>query len=316
MQRALEVFIEDSELQSLDYGVIAPWGPLYGTISDPALDRFLVSLLSATLPPVLEPKGDTRHTLGLGRTARESREVRDRKTSWGLGWVPTLPGLTPRSATPTSIDDATAHTSGRKTSSTEAASTHVEGSVRGKEAEKSRWGFGMSHLGLGDALGTVGGVFGLGGSAKPATRTAVTTAMIATQAGSGGDGSIGESRRTSLSSNPPLPSGEVAVDAVRTSGAGDAPSATRPTQSLIGAAIVDQIDRMVAGDTASLVSSTAVDVDDLQAAVEVEEIDLGWEKRNVFLEAPQSNGGAWAKRRLSWVIVSSQCSDRCMLIIA
>jgi len=140
--------------------------------------------------------------------------------------------------------------------------------------------------------------------------------MIATPAGSGGDGSIGESRRTSLSSNPPLPSGEVAVDAVRTSEAGDAPSATRPTQSLIGAAIVDQIDRMVAGDTASLVSSTAVDVDDLQAAVEVEEIDLGWEKRNVFLETPQSNGGAWAKRRLSWVIVSSQCSDRCMLIIA
>mgnify|MGYP007001965548 CR=1 FL=1 len=294
------MFVEDSDVPAnVDYGVINHLGPLHVSVADAALTRYLSRLVAATLPPPVEVvKSDSQHTLGLGR--RDHSGGRDRKTSWGAGlgtlsWVPSLPSLTPRSLTPVSGSPSSAippsHDAPKR------------GEDKDKEREKEtkgKWVFGMPSLGLGEAMGSVGGVFGLGGTAKStaargsAAPEVVTAATVVTASHPEREtvsvADAGDSSTLEVYATRRLMADNASVSGGQDGEGANAVSARLPETTL--------------ADSASHVSQTSVDVEDLQSAVEpVEEIELGWEKRTVHM--PNSSGGErWVTRRLSWIIVS------------
>ncbi|WVW84203.1 hypothetical protein I302_106233 [Kwoniella bestiolae CBS 10118] len=148
--------------------IIGPQGPLYQDerLNDPALIRYLHNLVQSTLPPPALPqpvplKGD-RQTLGFGLNLGLGRKTQNqysssRKSSWTTlgGWVPDIR----RTSTPTA--PASPHL--------EAPTKPISKEVEDSTVKAGKWGFGLG--GIGDAMGNVGNVFGLGRSATP-TQTA------------------------------------------------------------------------------------------------------------------------------------------------
>lgn len=269
------MFVEDSEIaEGIDYGVVNHTGPLSSSFTNPALHRFLAGLVSATLPKADIVKPDARSTLGIGR-----KDVRERTTSWGMGglgtWVPSIPGVTSRSVTP--VSGAPAESS---------KGTPRAGATSSRTPEKSKWNLGIPSLGLGEAMGSVGGVFGLG-----TTKTAPVSKATGQSPASSRPSSIaGSTRLTERVGGGPIGTPQSSIE--------DDPRS--PDQGN-DAEVSSQIGSVRLDDTASIISPTDVDVEDLQDAVEpVVEVDLGWEKRNVYI----ASNGDHIKRRLSWIIVS------------
>lgn len=344
--RVLEMFMEDIEVptgsqlesesgspstsdpagvESLQCGVITRTGPLYSTDCDPALSRYLTSLAIASAPPPVVHL-DARSTLGHG-SRRDTANFRDRKTSWGMsmglgmGWVPTLPGMTPRSVTPVGRDDARSIRSVASGSEVGEPGVVEARDASGKEG-KGKWGFGLSSLGLGEAMGSVGTVFGLGASAHPGGTVKSTSSGV-------------HSNRPSLSSladgrpvgkeptSADADSGEGATVAVSAIDDAETPHAAAAAEPIISDAIVttttvhrpelgDRLESSLATEIDTLhlrppvplgsgVADADVDVEELQAAVEPETaIDLGWASRTVYIS---DESGALQKKRLTWVIV-------------
>lgn len=144
VDRSLQVFGEDTELENVAVGIIGKNGPLSTPTSDFALTRYLVGLVRDSLPPPPPI-----------RTLPKVQEPR--KSSWS-GWVPDVSSLSLRSSTLPSA-------------------TTVAAPPRGREGKRSRWtGLGLG--GLGESLGSVGQALSLGSNKttiKPAISTSVLT---------------------------------------------------------------------------------------------------------------------------------------------
>nr|XP_018263052.1 uncharacterized protein I303_04542 [Kwoniella dejecticola CBS 10117]OBR85210.1 hypothetical protein I303_04542 [Kwoniella dejecticola CBS 10117] len=134
--------------------LVSPEGPLHhdDQLDDPSLLRFLHNLVKATIPPPAIPPilvKEDRQSLGFGLNLGLGRKSQAaRKGSWTTlgGWVPKLrrPSTPSRPSTPT------------------VAAKAEEGVKRPEDESKAKWGLGLG--GIGDAVGNVGTVFGLGKS--------------------------------------------------------------------------------------------------------------------------------------------------------
>ena len=155
--------------------------------------------------------------------------------------------------------------------------------------------------GLGEAMGSVGTVFGLGGS----PRAEGSTPSVEISSGSTGQGDeqvvqVDVQGRLATAADQASPAKTLVEDSSaqqRTSGLDAA------TQDL------DNSDGMHTGasqdvstvDAAHHVEQSPVALPELEAAVQSNtEIDLTWDHRGVFL----NSGDSFHKRRLSWIIVS------------
>jgi hypothetical protein len=360
VRRALEVFVEDSDVPPreqpgaetgllptsssevdyrTDYGVVTRTGLLYSTNPDPALTRYLTSLVAASAP-LPEVKIDARTTLGHG-SRRSTADVRDRKTSWGMsmglgmGWVPTLPGMTPRSVTPVGRDDAKSIRSVASGSEAgEGGGAGAKDAREGKDA-KGKWGFGLPSLGLGEAMGSVGTVFGLGGSNvasgsikpspsrshsnKPSLSSIVDSQVVAEPQPSmsrdaaeevigAGTALIATEEDAVRATDATTTQAGAAAERVVTDSIVTATTVNRPELGdRLESSLATEIDTLHLREPAPLappvMTDVQVDAEELQAAVGPEtSIDLGWENRTVHLPDER---GVLRKRRLTWVIVST-----------
>lgn len=181
VDRAVEEYLMAASVMSgTQIGVITKDGPVGSGSEDDALHRFLVGLVRASLPPAVESvshKSDVRHSLGIGRSKKSGDARASSWASFGnsaVSWVPSF-GVPSRSSTPTAVDKEKAIPPMTDTSSI-ASDTSIQ------KKPKGGWGMGLSHIGgafagVGDAMGSVGTVFGLG-----STKTGAAPQVASSQA--------------------------------------------------------------------------------------------------------------------------------------
>ncbi|WWD17044.1 hypothetical protein CI109_101481 [Kwoniella shandongensis] len=254
-----------------DIYIIGKDGPLFTPGSaDQTLIRFLFNLVQASLPPLSlstldhgSVKSDPRQSLGFGLgglgLGRGRRKDESRKTSWATlgGWVPDIR----RSSTPA-----------------EQVRTPIEGETTGRDG-KGKWGFGLG--GLGDAVGSVGTVFGLGGSPGRA-RTSLDIK----------EGDVASSTAKVDNTSPPYPIAsepeEVSIHEVSPS----------PVSASTTRAGTETDSNAVSHADPHHVEQSAISLPELESAVEPA-VDLEWDDRGVYLA---SEDGSFQKRRLCWIL--------------
>ncbi|KIR59309.1 hypothetical protein I314_04824 [Cryptococcus bacillisporus CA1873] len=178
-------FFKGSNGTNSDIYVVGKDGPLaIGSEStpDPALLRYLVHLVQASLPQPVPPINVTAATkqersrplglslLGLGTMKKKKDEAR--KASWATlgGWAPDLRLI--GVSNPGSAKQETSTTSERVNIEDDKKPSNGSGSTAEK---KDSWAFGWGAIG--DAVESVGTVFGLGG-AQPVKAPAATSGAI------------------------------------------------------------------------------------------------------------------------------------------
>ena len=270
----MEVYREDGELDAeCLVGVIGKDGPLYISPEagvDPTMVRFLVNLVQASIPlpsilpdPVSE-RNDVRQTLGFGLVRRKKDDLL-RRSSWtNLNWVPGIPrGFSP------------------------APNRTVPAEIGGASAKEMppRWpSLGLG--GLGEAMGNMGTVLGLGSSPR-------------SEKGAHMPKSVEQSKAFRTSSEvqvQPADSDERSFDR------------NHDQQQREDVAEADS-----PGDTAENgepiihhVEQSFVALPDLRAAVQVDsEFDLIWDGRGVWIRT-STDATEYGKRRLSWTIVRTR----------
>ena len=158
---------------------------------------------------------------------------------------------------------------------------------------KAKWGFGMPSLGLGDAMGNMGGMFGIGGSPKSGQQGDDKPKSDAEPIEEGQD-----SKNSSLET----------ADTSSTPEGGDEESTALPSdtgmdeQSAVSEALGSAVTASSLHSLQSVVEQTPVDPMDLKDATQREdEIGAGWENRKVHID----EGEGVVVRQLAYIIVSS-----------
>ncbi|WVQ79599.1 hypothetical protein IAT38_001699 [Cryptococcus sp. DSM 104549] len=288
--------------------IIGKDGPLsiQSPSADPALTRYLVQLVQASLPPPPVPddppasKFDGRQTLGfglsglgLGRRKKEGSREKDkkeeeRKASWVTlgGWVPDLRRV---SSPAPSLGSQAGKDGVQPGNEGEGKPSQSAGTSPTKDG-KNKWGFGLG--GLGDAVGSVGTVFGLGGPGKETEEAAKEVKV-----GSGNE-ELGEGHTSSVQPDAPgeeesTPTLEQPLSAPTASCAkpADIPLPTSATPSITG-------DAPAPPPTKPHLEPADISLPELEEAVKPD-VELEWDSRVIWV--PTTDGSS-EERRLCWII--------------